>query len=246
MKRRNMIKQASVLGIGTFFTPALKGLNFSSGEGKKLKIIVTGAHPDDPETGAGGTIKLLCELGHDVILYYLTTGQAGIEGVSHDEASKIRIQEAQEACVLLGAKPIFGNQVDGSTEVTAKKYQEVADFLYREQPDMVFTHWPVDTHRDHRICSSLVYDAWLYADKKFDLFYYEVLTGTQTQNFNPTAFVDISSVITVKHQACFAHKSQFIEKFYPNDHGLMEKFRGLQNQSDYAEAFVVQLHNKLL
>jgi len=241
-----MIKRASVLGLGTIFSPAIKGLHWNSSSDKKLKIIVTGAHPDDPETGAGGTISLLSKAGHEVIVYYLTRGQAGIEGISHNKAASIRIQEAKEACALLGAKPVFGNQVDGATEITAKRYKEVADFIYHEQPDMVFTQWPVDSHRDHRICSNLVYDAWLYAEKKFDLFYYEVLTGTQTQNFNPTIFVDISAEVATKHKACFVHKSQFIEKNYPNDHGLMEKFRGFQMQAKYAEAFVQQMHSNLL
>ena len=42
---------------------------------------------------------------------------------------------------------------------------------------MVFTHWPVDGHRDHRAISALSYDAWLGMGKKFALYYYEVSTG---------------------------------------------------------------------
>ena len=39
---------------------------------KKLKVVVFGGHPDDPESGAGGLIATLTGLGHEVILAYGT------------------------------------------------------------------------------------------------------------------------------------------------------------------------------
>ena len=36
-------------------------------KGKRKKILVIGAHPDDPETAAGGTICLLTDAGHEVV-----------------------------------------------------------------------------------------------------------------------------------------------------------------------------------
>jgi len=37
---------------------------------EKLKILVIGAHPDDPETGCGGTMALYSGLGHEVVAIY--------------------------------------------------------------------------------------------------------------------------------------------------------------------------------
>src|SRR5436305_11559387 len=87
--------------------------------GKTLKIVVGGGHPDDPETGAGGTMARYAAVGHDVISLYLTRGEAGIPGKSHDDAARIRTAEAEEACRLLHARPVFAGQVDGATEVNA-------------------------------------------------------------------------------------------------------------------------------
>ena len=45
----------------------------STGSGhpaKKLKIVVFGGHPDDPESGAGGLVATLTRQGHEVILAY--------------------------------------------------------------------------------------------------------------------------------------------------------------------------------
>ena len=203
----------------------------------KLKIIVVGAHPDDPETICGGTMALFANAGHEVIAAYLTRGEGGIEGNSHEEAAQIRTGELMEACRILKARPEFLGQIDGSCEINAHQYATMTDFLRKENPDIVFTHWPIDTHRDHRICSSLVLDAFYQMQRSFDLYYCEAMTGTQSQNFHPTDYVDISSVIQQKHEACFVHKSQKIEEEYPLYHGRMEVFRGMEYKCKYAEAF---------
>ena len=44
-----------------------------------------------------------------------------------------------------------------------ERYKAFAAILMAEKPDLVFTQWPVDTHRDHRAASLLTYDAWLGA-----------------------------------------------------------------------------------
>jgi len=203
-----------------------------------LRIVVVGAHPDDPETGAGGTAARLSELGHRVVLAYLTRGEAGIEGATHADAARIRSAEALEACRILGARPLFLGQIDGATEIAPPRYDEMRAALANERPDIVLTHWPIDTHRDHRATSLLVYDAWLAMGQSFALYYFEVMTGTQTQSFQPTDLVDISAVAARKHAACFAHRSQDIEAEYPRSHGPMETFRGMELGCARAEAFV--------
>jgi len=236
LSRRNLLKVsgAAALGVSTFPLSAEE----KEDSGKKLKIVVVGAHPDDPETGCGGTMILLAEEGHEVVSAYLTRGEAGIRGKSHEEAARIRTAEALESCKTMNARAVFLNQVDGSCEITPGRYTEMYDFINTEKPDLVFTHWPVDEHRDHRICSILVYDAWLKTGKSFGLYYFEVESGGQTQNFAPTNFVDISPVIEKKHTACNCHVSQDIPRVYREFHEHMEKFRGLQASCNYAEAFI--------
>jgi LmbE family N-acetylglucosaminyl deacetylase len=219
-----------------FSNPLASGI--SHGSGKKIKVIVVGAHPDDPETTCGGIMALLSGAGHEVISVYLTRGEAGIEGKSHEEAAKIRTSEALSACAILKARPEFLGQTDGSCEITEKHYHTLMDLFKKEQPELIFTHWPIDTHRDHRICSLLTYDAWLNSGKNAALYYSEAMTGVQTQNFTPTDYVDITSVADQKHRACFVHKSQMIEDTYQDSHGKMEIFRGMECGCKTAEAFV--------
>lgn len=205
--------------------------------GHKLKVVVAGGHPGDPEAACGGTMARLVDLGHEVVALYVTRGEAGIKGKTRVEAGTIRTEEAKKACELLKARAVFASQVDGATELTPARYQEFRELLESEKPQLVFTHWPIDSHRDHRATSLLVYDAWLASGRKFALFYYEVSTGEETQLFQPTNYVDITATESRKRAASFAHASQNPTSFYAY-HQEMHRFRGREGGYKQAEAFV--------
>jgi LmbE family N-acetylglucosaminyl deacetylase len=240
ISRRSMIGISGLSAIGSLVgAPAFsKFSGKDENSGKKLKIIVIGAHPGDPECGCGGTIAIFASEGHEVVSAYLTRGGAGIQGKSYEEASKIRTEEALKACKILNARAEFLGQIDGNCEITSNSYSEINNFVQREKPDIVFTQWPIDSHRDHRICSLLAYDAWINAGKKFALYYYEVTSGNETQNFSPTNYINIDSVIKQKNDSCMAHASQDPEGWYVNIQNTIQKFRGIELNCSYAEAFV--------
>ena len=207
-------------------------------DGHKLKVVIAGAHPDDPDSACGGLTALYTDAGHEVASLYLTRGEAGIPGKSHEEAARIRTAEAEASCRLLGARPVYLSQIDGSTEINAQRYDEAKRVLTEEKPDLVITHWPIDTHRDHRVISLLVYDVWNSSGKAFDLYYFEVEAGQQTQHFWPTHYVDITSVEPRKREACYCHKSQNAEKGFYVLHNEMHHFRGREGGVRLAEAYI--------
>src|SRR5262245_37122417 len=89
---------------------------------RRLKVVFVGAHPDDVETSAGGTVAKYSDQGHDAVILYLTRGEVGMKGKSKDEAGSIRGGEAEKACEILKARPRFLGQIDGSTEVNPGRY----------------------------------------------------------------------------------------------------------------------------
>lgn len=72
MNRREMIKTAAGATAMTVLGIPLAGKTAKKTEKGKKKILVIGAHPDDPETCAGGTMCLLSAAGHEVVSVYLT------------------------------------------------------------------------------------------------------------------------------------------------------------------------------
>jgi len=245
ISRRESIKMSATITAG-LVAASLPAQSLEKNNVKRLKLLVVGAHPDDPETGCGGIISKYTKNGHEVVSVYLTRGEGGIPGKNNAEAAAIRTEEAKKACSIFGVRPVFVGQIDGDTKLDTDRYNDMWKVIDKENPDIVITHWPIDTHRDHRICSLLVYDAWLRSGGKFALYYFEVMTGVQSQNFNPTDYVDITDVIDIKHKGCYQHVSQHIEEDYFNDllHGKMEIFRGMEGGFKYAEAFIQQMQSK--
>jgi LmbE family N-acetylglucosaminyl deacetylase len=206
--------------------------------GRKLNVVCVGGHPDDPESGCGGTLARYAAAGHVMTVVYLTRGEAGIQGKTHAEAAAIRSAECEAACRILGARARFAGQIDGGAVVDAKAAQSMGRLLAELSPDVLLTQWPIDTHLDHQAASILTYRAWLAGGRKSELFYFEVNLGSQTMGFRPTDYVDISAVVEKKKAALFAHKSQDGQAIWRNHHQTIAEFRGREIGRAAAEAFV--------
>jgi len=236
--RRHFLQQ-SITAAGLLSLPALLHAQQAGTNGNaQRKIVCVGGHPDDPESGCGGTLAKLAKAGHSVTIIYLTTGEAGIPGKSHDEAAAIRKQEAINACKILNAKPIFAGQIDGAGMVSNEWLTKLEALIKAEQPDIVFTHWPVDSHKDHQCASLLTIQTWIRSSQKFLLYFFEVCTGEQTMIFHPTDYVDITDTQEQKKKALYCHTSQDPPGIYNCGHADMEIFRGRELGVKAAEAFV--------
>jgi len=239
ISRRDMLSQAGLLGTAVAValplaqTAADQVAKQSPAAKPKRRVVVTGGHPGDPEYGCGGTIACYSDLGHEVVLLYLNRGE-WTDKPSYDPAP-VRVAEAKKACEILKARPAFAGQIDGKAIVDPAHYDAFHHLLEAEQPDVVFTHWPIDNHADHRALSLLVYEAWLRMGKRFALYYYEVSNGEDTVQFSPTHFVNITGTESRKRSACYAHASQAPDKFYALQE-LVARMRGIESGHKQAEA----------
>jgi LmbE family N-acetylglucosaminyl deacetylase len=163
---------------GLASTLIVPGLN-AAGAARKLKVMVAGGHPGDPEYGCGGTVARFTDLGHEVVLLYLN------DGAWPPASASTRIAEARRACEILKARPAYAGQINGNAIVDNAHYEQYAKLIAAEEPDVIFTQWPIDNHRDHRAITMLTYDAWRQSQKKFSLYYYEVSDGEDTLQFSP-------------------------------------------------------------
>lgn len=234
--RRQFVKK-SVLGTGLIYLPDLISAQNNRPVEKK-KIICVGAHPDDPESGCGGTLALLANAGHQVTVIYITTGERGIKGKSFDEAAIIRKKEAINACAILNAKPVFAGQINGDIIFNYSWINKLKELISAEKPDIVFSHWPIDSHEDHGVSSLLTIQTWLITNQCFSLYFFEVCIGAQSMIFHPTDYVDISETQDQKKKAVYCHISQDPSGIYDCGHTSMEEFRGREFGVAAAEAFV--------
>jgi LmbE family N-acetylglucosaminyl deacetylase len=240
--RRDLLASAGLVG-ARLISPAVPALSLASPRANlapsaakldpKLKAIVAGGHPGDPEYGCGGTIARLTSLGHEVVLLYLN------DGAWPPTPTATRIAEAAKACAILKARPLYTNQQNGHAIVDNDHYEAFAKLIEAEKPDLVLTQWPIDNHRDHRAITNLTYDAWNHSKRSFALYYYEVSDGEDTLQFSPTHYIDITAAEPAKRAACYAHSSQTPDRYYQLQDSVAA-FRGAESGFHRAEAFVLQ------
>ena len=233
MPTRREFLEASLLA-----APLATGGDAAVAAPARLHVIAVGGHPDDPETGCGGTLARASAAGHRVTIVYLTRGERGIDGATLEAAATTRTAEAEQACRILGATPVFAGQIDGATEITHERVERFTAIVAGLAPDVLLTHWPIDTHLDHQVASLLSFRAWLALEQRFALCCFEVNAGEQTRGFAPTDYVDITPVVDVKRRAVLAHVSQGGEAILREYHEPMASFRGREIGVRAAEAFV--------
>lgn len=124
-----------------------------------LRILIIGAHPDDPDYAAGGVAALYGRQGHTVKLVSLTNGDAGHHEMGGAPLAWRRRAEAAAAGAALGAEYVTLDIHDGALLPTLENRNLVIALIREFQPDLVTVHRPNDYHPDHRYASQLVQDA---------------------------------------------------------------------------------------
>jgi LmbE family N-acetylglucosaminyl deacetylase len=176
---RRRFLQESMLGLPLMAQGSGQGAGITAA---RLRVVCVGGHPDDPESRCGGTLARYAAAGHGVTIVYLTRGERGIPGRSLDQAAAIRTREAEQACGILGDTPRFAGQIDGATEINAQQIDRVTELLKSERPDILLTHWPVDTHKDHQVASLLTMRARIALGQALPLYFFEA-PGTRRWRF---------------------------------------------------------------
>jgi bacillithiol biosynthesis deacetylase BshB1 len=186
----------------------------------KLDILVFGAHPDDAELGAGGTIAKEVSRGKKVGIIDLTRGELGTRG-----SAELRDKEATKAAKILGISVRENLEFADGFFVNDRKHQlEVIKMIRKYRPEIVLCNAVDDRHIDHPKGSKLVSDACFLSglvkiDTQMDgddewqepwrpkLVYHFI----QWKNLEPDFVVDVSGFIEKKTEAIMAYSSQFYD-----------------------------------
>jgi len=189
---------------------------------RPLRIVVFGAHPDDPELDAGGAAAKWAALGHKVKLVALTNGDIGHWGIAGGPLAKRRAAESQAAARILGTESQVLDNHDGELTVTLENRRTIARIIREWRADVVISHRPNDYHPDHRYTGVLVMDAAYMVTVPFftpdtpPLARNPVFLFSEDQFERPNAFtgdvvVAIDDVVDKKLAVVEAMESQFYE-----------------------------------
>lgn len=122
--------------------------------GETLTVLCLGAHSDDIEIGAGGTILTLIASGARLDVHWCVLSAAGARA---DEAA------ASAEAFLAGAAGHtveLGSFQDGYFPHRPEIKDRFEELKRRVKPDLVFTHRRDDAHQDHRTVCQLTWNSF--------------------------------------------------------------------------------------
>ena len=125
----------------------------------KLRIIIFGAHPDDPEYRGAGVAMKWAKMGHHVKLVSATNGDIGHWQMAGGPLAQRRIKEVMEVGRRLGASTEVLDIHDGEIMPTLENRRMITRLIRQWNADVVITNRPNDYHPDHRYTSILVQDS---------------------------------------------------------------------------------------
>jgi LmbE family N-acetylglucosaminyl deacetylase len=133
------------------------------------RALAVGAHPDDIEFGAGGTLAKWAARGCRVTMVIMTDGSKGSWDQNTDpaELAATRIDEQAAAAERLGATEVRHlDYVDGELEYSMALRRELCRHIREVAPDVVLSHDPwqrYQLHPDHRATGWAVIDGVIAA-----------------------------------------------------------------------------------
>lgn len=183
----------------------------------KVDILAIGAHPDDVELSASGTLLRHIAAGRTVGLLDLTRGELGTRG-----NADLRDMEAQNSATKMGAafRKNLGMK-DGLFSYSEENILKIATFLRWCRPAIVLANSPDDRHPDHGRAAKLIADACFYSGlAKIETYGPDgqqqahwrpqaVYHYIQDKDLKPDFVVDISTFIEQKMELVLTFRSQF-------------------------------------
>lgn len=203
--------------------------------GEDLSVLCLGAHSDDIEIGAGGTIMSLIASGARLHAHWCVLSAAGPRG---DEA------RASARAFLEGAVSQTVELADFDDSHFPSQTREIkawlADLRERTRPDVILTHARHDAHQDHRTLSELTTN--IFRDHL--ILEYEIpkwdgdLTQPNAYVALPTAILERKVSLLLRHFGTQRSKDWFDAETFRG----LARLRGMEARAPerYAEAFMMR------
>lgn len=200
------------------------------------KILVLAPHTDDGELGCGGSIARFCDEGKEV--YYAAFCLCSKSLPEHLPANTLEL-ECKKATAVLGIPAsnliLFNYEVRELPAARQKVLEELLQLNKTLAPDMVLLPAASDIHQDHQV----IHQEGMRAFKNTALAGYEL--PWNNYSFHTNFFMRLSqNDLDKKTESLKAYQSQQHRNYMQEDFiRSLAKVRGVQCNSEYAEAFEV-------
>ena len=205
-------------------------MNFQFPINTPLTILCLGAHCDDIEIGAGGTLlKLIEEYKIVHICWIILTSNEIRKAEALSSAEKF-LSEVPNKNVKINSFR------DGYLPFQAIELKEYFEQIKNEiSPDIIFTHHRDDRHQDHRFVSDLTWNTW----RKNLILEYEIPKYDGDLGI-PNFYVSLSDKLLNKRNKIIleSFKSQQAKHWFDEaTFRALPRLRGMESANLFAEAF---------
>lgn len=201
--------------------------------GETLRVLALGAHSDDIEIGAGGTILALVAAGVKVEATWCVFTGEGVRAKEAEASARDFLQGATKVDIALGGFR------DGFLPYDGARVKEFAETLKaRVNPDVILTHNGADAHQDHRLVSELTWNTF----RDHLIMEYEIPKWDGDLG-RPNAYVALTDdVLARKIALLMQHFGTQRSKGWFDDETFrgLARLRGVECRARYAEAFFVR------
>ncbi len=225
----------------------------------QIDVLAIGAHPDDVELSASGTLLKHRAMGYTTGVIDLTQGELGSRGTK-----ETRKEEADAAAKILGlTERVNLKMPDGFFEHSEENLRLIIEQIRRFKPEIVLMNAVSDRHPDHGKGSKLASEACFLAGlRRIETtwngepqevhrpkFVYHYI---QDRYLKPDFVIDVTDFVEQKFDSIKAYKTQFWdpnssepktpisgEEFFEFLRGRMAEF-GRSIGVRYAEGYTVE------
>lgn len=195
-------------------------LNTVTYSSEPLRIMFIGAHIDEAEAFAGGTLALYSKMGHKIKILSLTNSNLGHGVLGGHAIVKKRMDEAAKVSGILNAEYDVVDIPDGELEADIRTRKLVIRKIREFEPDVVITFtaegWG---HPDIRAAGKLVHDASCFVPNTPNIcptvkamdkspLYLIVADYASHERVKSDIVICIDEVFDTKVKIYYAHKSQ--------------------------------------
>jgi LmbE family N-acetylglucosaminyl deacetylase len=200
--------------------------------GSARRVLCLGAHSDDIEIGAGGTLLKLAGQVPELEIQWVVFSAPGPRAEEARRSAHEFLASVARREVIVGS---FRESYFPSEWVSIKDWFEEVKAKF--DPDIVFTHYRDDRHQDHRVLSDLVWNTF----RNHLILEYEILKYDGDLG-RPNLFVPLSEQLCDrKIELLMKHfKTQSTKHWFTSDtFEAMHRIRGIEcaSATGRAEAF---------